>query len=77
MTTPVNKLVLAFTSRAKAQDYKGKTRDKMALEFFLGAQVASFICEGESENTKSIAALAFMISIRGYSALDLFREEKT
>lgn len=63
----VHKLAHKFMQRAASQGFRGKQRSALALEFFLGAQIAVHAMEGEEgQNVKAIAFAAYLIAVRGY-----------
>lgn len=70
MCQKLNRAIFAqFVSRSTAQGYKGKARDKAALEFVLGA-CAALTASGqtkEADHLELVAAL--LIATRGYSEL--------
>lgn len=63
----IGALAVAFVERASSLGYKGKQRDKAALDFFIGAIKLAEL-QGNTElynHLGNVAAL--LIAIRGYS----------
>ena len=60
------KIAELFIARAEQLGYKGKTREKMALEFVTGAACALSCLEPPQD----ISKFAWLVSIRGYSAVE-------
>lgn len=54
-------------SRCKEQGYKGKTRDKMALEMYVGAMMA---CVDENGQPTQFSVGAMLVSVRGFSWIE-------
>ena len=66
MTTTVHKLAQTFVERAYALGLKGKRRDELALEFFMGAY-ALVQATGDKVLEERIALVAFVVAARGFS----------
>jgi hypothetical protein len=59
-----------FQSRAEAQGYKGKTRDKMLIEFFVGACSALEESDNRQAAAYALRFTALLFCTRGYSELE-------
>lgn len=67
MATIIQKLAIRCKARAEALEYKGKARDRFALDYFVGAATAAEIL-GKQEEADWIARVTMMlIATRGYS----------
>lgn len=53
-----------WKTRVNTQNYKGRTADKMAVEFFVGAYMMATV-SGDKEMETAASVLAWMIAIRG------------
>lgn len=63
----IQQLAERFIERAENLNYRGKARDKAALDYFIGAAQLAELSNDE-ESAKHIAILVTMlISTRGYS----------
>ena len=56
----------AFVNRSEACDFKGKRRDTLALEYFLGAAAAYHAANMTAEFDHVTRVCAFLICTRGY-----------
>lgn len=63
------KIVNDFVSRSTMQQYKGKARDKAALEFLCGAAAAADAL-GNVPVRDDLLRIAFLVSIRGMAILE-------
>ncbi len=59
-----------FAGRSMIQGYKGKTRDKMAIEFFIGALAATDAMGSSAELAAIQIFTALQIAPCGYSAIE-------
>lgn len=60
-------LARQIISRCEAQGYKGKTRDKMALEMYIGAMMA---CVNENGIPTQFSVGAMLVSTRGFAWIE-------
>lgn len=64
-------LCRVFIARVQAQGLKGKKRDAAAMEFVCGALAVLVEEHGEaSKQAQYLTGLAFLVSVRGYSAIE-------
>lgn len=69
----IKQLCISFMKRAEAQGYKrGLRRDKMAMEFFVGAASVIYAEKGEdSTEFQSLSRwMAFSLALLGYRAVE-------
>lgn len=57
-------LARQIISRCEAQGYTGKTRDKMALEMYIGAMMA---CVDENGTPTQFSVGAMLVATRGFA----------
>jgi len=62
----VHIIAKAFVARAEAQGMKGKRRDELALEFFLGAMTQA-VANDDGDMVNVLGQNAAIISARGFS----------
>lgn len=65
----LSRLAHDFVSRALAQGWKGKTRDKHAIEFFAGA-CATLEAIQHPDRACVLNFTTFLLCTRGYSEID-------
>lgn len=70
------KVAVAFKARAKEQGYKGRKRDRAALEFVLGAW-AAHASMSDPSTAGNLPAASFLTSVRGYDGLMEFLPKET
>lgn len=58
-----------FVERSAAQGYKGRRRDVMAVEFFVGALAGAHVA-GDDTLAQHYSLLAHLVTIRGYSEVE-------
>lgn len=70
-------LAQTFIKRAEERALKGRTRDKAAIEFYVGAAAYALAEHGEDSKEWNAAGLtAFLVASRGYAeVLDMAKEE--
>ena len=60
-----------FVDRAKAQQLKGKARDRAAIEFVCGAAATAAVIHGDkSDEWSALSMLAFFVSLEGFKHLE-------
>jgi hypothetical protein len=70
----VKNIAKRFVGRVKECGFKGKKRDELALEFFVGA-AACAEGQGNEELTQHILRIAMLVSVRGYSEVEVLAHD--
>lgn len=77
----VKAVARAFVARSEELGFKGKKRDDLAVEFFLGAYVGAHACANGDENSPAgklanniLATTSMLICTRGYSEVKRLAE---